>query len=302
MASVVRAVEVLADPAAVWRAAAAAIAAAALETLRQQPHCRIALTGGSSARNTYPLLRSGPLAERTVAERLEFFWGDERFVPHDHPDSNYRLARAAFLDALPIPPSNIHPFPTELPDPAQAAERYEAELRAIFQPPPASLTIRPGDAGGSHAARAAGDPPPPVLDLTLLGVGDDGHIAALFPGDPALEETVRWAAAVPGSPRRSPPHARLTLTLPVFNASRRILIFSAGASKARALAPLLQDQERSDRGVRGGGGSESRPEPPRLQSSGQRAAGRHPLPVERIQPHSGRLQILVDAAAAGRAA
>ena len=124
--------------------------------------------------------------------RVHWFWGDERFVPHDHPDSNYGMTRAALLSKAPIPAGNVHPVPTEGLTPQQGAAAYEKTLREYY---------------GAEVLDAAR----PLFDVTLLGIGDDGHTASLLPGQPALEETQRWVVAVPSG--RSEP--RITLTYPV---------------------------------------------------------------------------------------
>jgi 6-phosphogluconolactonase len=128
------------------------------------PRCAICLAGGSTPRRVYELLAS---AERAAFpwQRTHWFFGDERFVPHDHPDSNYRMVRAALLDAAPLPPENVHPIPTA-GRPAQAAQAYAQELQAFY-------------------GAAALDPQRPLFDVVLLGVGEDGHTASLFPGTAA---------------------------------------------------------------------------------------------------------------------
>ena len=122
---------------------------------------------------------------------MHWFWGDERFVPHDHPDSNYRMVHQALFSEVPVPEANIHAIPTVGLTPEQAATAYEATLKEFY--------------GGD-----ALDPRRPLFDVTLLEIGEDGHIASLFPGQPALRERHRWVVAVEG--RASEP--RITLTYP----------------------------------------------------------------------------------------
>jgi 6-phosphogluconolactonase len=143
---------------------------------------------------------------------VHVFWGDERYVPHDDPRSNYRMAKETLLDHVPCPASNIHPMPTELADPDAAAREYDATLQSYF-----------GDG-------------PPRFDVVLLGIGGEGHTASIFPGSPALTETTRWTLAVttPADPR-----IRLTLTLPVLTKVAEIDILVAGSEKHDALAHIL---------------------------------------------------------------
>lgn len=186
--------------------------------LTQQPTCSLVLSGGKTPETLYLLLATCHYQSRLDWSRVHLFWGDERYVPHDDPRSNYSLAYTAWLSKAPIPPENIHPMPTHYPNPDDAARAYEAELRAHF---------------GAEA-------PFPVFDLVLLGLGDDGHIASLFPGDPVLEETTRWVV-----PSRAPvaPPQRLTLTLPVLNASPRIWFLVSGDAKRAAIEQLFSGAE-----------------------------------------------------------
>jgi 6-phosphogluconolactonase len=187
----------------VERAAAAAVAARGAFS--------IALSGGSVAEAFLPRLARAPLD----ASRLQVFWGDERAVPPDHPDSNYALARSLWLGPAGIPAAGIHRMAGEAADRGAAARAYEDELRRVL-----------GD--------------PPRLDLALLGVGPDGHVASLFPGHPLLGESQRFAAAVEDAPK--PPPRRLTLTLPAFAAARLVVVAALGAGKAPAIAEALADE------------------------------------------------------------
>jgi 6-phosphogluconolactonase len=144
--------------------------------------------------------------------RVHVFWGDERCVPPDHPESNYRLAREALLDHVPLPPANVHRIPTEQ-EPVQAAADYEQTLRRFFGP-------------GSV----------PRFDLVLLGLGTDGHTASLFPGTPAVHEYERWVVAHYVS---SLPAWRVTLTPAVLNAADQVTFLVAGEEKAGALKQVL---------------------------------------------------------------
>ena len=181
------------------------------EILNAADHFSFALAGGETPRRLYQTLAT-EYRDRIAWPRLHVFWGDERYVPHDDPRSNVRLAREALLDHVPIPGDNVHPMPTGLPAPEEAAAAYEQTLRRWF----------PG--------------PWPRFDLVLLGMGSDGHTASLFPGAAAFAERTRWAvaASAPVEPR-----LRLTLTLPVFNHAALVFFLVAGSEKAAVLGRVL---------------------------------------------------------------
>lgn len=180
----------------------------------------VCLSGGSTPRRLYELLAAPQIASRFPWQRVHWFWGDERFVPHDHPESNYRMAFDAFLSRVPVPAANIHPIPTQRVPPQEAAAAYEAGLKRFY---------------GAQSLAAER----PLFDVTLLGLGADGHTASLFPGQPALEEARRWVVAAPGSP------PRITLTYPALDSSRDVAFLVTGAGKkevlrrARAADPAL---------------------------------------------------------------
>jgi 6-phosphogluconolactonase len=173
----------------------------------------VSLSGGSSPQRLYECLAQPPIVTRFPWTRVHWFWGDERFVPHDHPDSNFRMAWDAFLSRVPAPSDNIHAIPTEGLSPEQSAIAYEATLRRFY-------------GTGKLASER------PLFDVTLLGIGDDGHTASLFPGQPALKETQRWVVAVIGAKAE----ARITLTYPALNSSRDIAFIVTGDGKRRAVA------------------------------------------------------------------
>lgn len=185
-----------------------------LRTARPGAPFALALAGGSTPRALYRLLATTH-AEAVPWSHVHVFWGDERFVPPDHPDSNYRMADEALLAHVPLPAGNVHRMPTT-GTPAEAAARYEADLRAFF---------------GSRA---------PSLDLTLLGLGDDGHTASLFPGTAALDVTDRWVTAGT-APSGAPSPDRLTLTFPLLNRSREVFFLAAGTGKHPPLRAILDD-------------------------------------------------------------
>lgn len=208
-------VHVFPDLQALSAAAAEALAAVAREAVSEQGRFTLALAGGSTPRGLYEALATG-YRDSFAWSALHVFWGDERFVSPDEPASNQRMAREALLSRVPVPPSQVHPFPTALPDARAAAAAYETELRLVFT----------GDW--------------PRFDLILLGLGDDGHTASLFPGSPAIAESQRWVTLgeAPTQPR-----TRLTLTLPVLNHAARVWFLVSGASKREALRRALSRAE-----------------------------------------------------------
>lgn len=172
----------------------------------------VALSGGSTPRRMYQILAGMPLPWA----RTHWFWGDERFVPPDDPRSNFRMAREALFEQAPVPAANIHAVPTEGLEPEAAAAAYEAALKTFY-----------------GAERL--DPARPLFDVTLLGLGPDGHTASLFPGTAVLEERRKWVAAVIGAKEE----ARITFTYPLLESSRHIAFLVAGAEKRRMLGLLL---------------------------------------------------------------
>ena len=173
--------------------------------------CSLALSGGHTPRDVYRLLGSR-FRDEIAWDKVQLFWGDDRYVPSHDPESNYRMARETLLDHVPCPESNIHPMPTHLPSPEAAAQDYELTLREYF---------------GADGPR---------FDLTLLGLGSDGHTASLFAGSPALEERDRWVMSVRSE---ATPASRLTLTLAALTQSANIFVLVSGANKAEALKKAL---------------------------------------------------------------
>jgi 6-phosphogluconolactonase len=203
----------------------------------------VCLSGGSTPRRLYQVLAEPEIASRFPWDRVHWFWGDERFVPHEHPGSNYRMAFVAFLSRVSVPAAKIHAIPTEGLSPQQAAAAYEADLKRFY---------------GAQSIAAQR----PLFDVTLLGIGADGHTASLFPGHPALEVDDEWVVAV----ARAGSVPRISLTYPALDSSRDLAFLVAGADKREILR--------------------------RVQ------AGEHALPAARIRP-AGRLHWLIDRAAAG---
>jgi 6-phosphogluconolactonase len=219
-----RIVHTLDEAEGVARAAAADFADLAREAVRARGRFTVALSGGSTPERLYQLLVEAPHRDRVPWSEVEFFWGDERGVPPDHPDSNYGLAAAGLLRKVPAAPERIHRIRGEGPDLDGAAQEYEAEIARVFGVPP----------GG----------PPPRFDLILLGMGSDGHTASLFPYSPALGEGSRWVVShrVPGLAAE-----RVTMTAPLLNAGWEIRVLVTGEDKASALRAVLKGPRDPDR-------------------------------------------------------
>jgi 6-phosphogluconolactonase len=205
----------LTTPQDLFQAAADEVIHAATEAVAQRGRFTIALSGGSTPKNLYTLIAANASANLPWAQMF-FFWGDERHVPPDDPDSNYRMAKEAFLSKIPVPPGNVFRIPAENPDAAAAAEAYEQTLRKFF---------------------AVGAGEFPRFDLILLGMGPDGHAASLFPETAALQEKSRlvvanWVEKLGTS--------RITFTLPLLNAARCVAFLVSGIDKAEALHEVLE--------------------------------------------------------------
>jgi 6-phosphogluconolactonase len=229
-------------------AAADLFASAAANAVNARGVARIAVSGGGTPKAMFALLadQSEPYFARVPWDKLELFWVDERCVPPTDGDSNYRMTNEAMLSKVPLPAGQVHRMEGEL-DPEIAASRYEAELRTAFRLEGAET---------------------PVFDLILLGMGDDGHTASLFPHTAAIHELGRLVVAnhVPQKDTW-----RITLTWPVINRGREVAFLIEGAAKAEVLAAVVQG-----------------PRDPEL------------LPSQLIRPASGRLTFLLDAAAAAK--
>jgi len=210
--------------------------AAAGDAIDSRGQFVVVLSGGSTPRDTYRRLSTEALVSRVMWSRVQVLWGDERCVPPHHPESNYRMARETLLDHVPVPAANVHRIHGE-DDPTTAAGDYEATLRALAR-----------------------------IDLVLLGLGEDGHTASLFPGSAAVREQTRWVMAV------HPAAAavwRITLTPAVINAAAEVLFLVSGGAKAGILRRVLDGPRRPEE-----------------------------LPAQAIAPTDGRVRWCVDAAAA----
>ena len=192
-------------------AAAMEIADLIVGTVSRTGSFSLALSGGSTPKTLHKLLAT--VYRRKIPwESVSIFFGDERFVPHEDSQSNYRMAFETLLSLVPIPDRNIHPIPTDQPDPMKAAEAYETNLRDYFP-----------ENGSS-------------FDLVILGMGKEGHTASLFPNSPALDEKRRWAMSVevPAVPNR-----RITLTYPILNRASAVYFLVSGSDKRDALKEVL---------------------------------------------------------------
>lgn len=232
------------DAVAVAGGAAVSIAERAREAIEARGLFTLALSGGSTPRKVYELLAGEDFRKEMDWTNVHVFFGDERMVPPDHAESNYRMASESLLSHVAIPPENVHRI-DGVGDAAANASAYEREMRGLF-----------------------GDLEWPRLDLVLLGMGDDGHTASLFPGTEALKEQRLWVA--PNWVEKLGAW-RVTLTVPVINAARHVTFLVTGADKAARLREVLK---------------------------GERDPSR--LPAQLIRPTDGTLEWFVDRAAAAR--
>ena len=240
--------EVFENEQALFHAAAEKFVALADQAIATRGYFSVALSGGSTPKALFQLLAAAPYSSRVAWDKVEWFFGDERSVGPDDPDSNYRMAREAMLMQLPIDGARVHRIRGESDKPTEAAADYAAQLAKVL------------------AANSDGELP--VLDLVLLGMGNDGHTASLFPFTRALHEHAQWVVPndVPQLNTR-----RYTLTAPVLNAARCVLFLITGVGKAKVLGEVLHGPREPER-----------------------------LPSQLIEPTSGELLWYVDRAAASR--
>jgi 6-phosphogluconolactonase len=211
------------------------------QTLQKNGLCHVVLAGGNTPREVYALLATNLYKNRVDWNRVHLYWGDERTVPPEHPDSNFGMAQQALLALIKIPQENVHRIRGEI-SPKQAAAEYAELLRGQFQQFP------------------------PSFDLVILGVGEDGHTASLFPGTDVLEVMDQPAAAV-FVPKLNT--WRVTLTLPVLNAAKQVVLLVSGTSKSGIIQRIMNVDKPTEY-----------------------------LPVTLVRPESGRLHWLLDAEAA----
>jgi 6-phosphogluconolactonase len=234
----------LTTPQDLFQAAAEEVIRVASEAVAKRGRFTIALSGGSTPKNLFNLIAANASASLPWPQ-IFFFWGDERHVPPTDPESNYRMAQETLLSKVPVPPGNIFRIPTENPNADAAAAAYEQTLRKFFEV----------DAGKF-----------PRFDLILLGMGPDGHTASLFPETTALQEKSRLVVANWVEKLNT---SRITLTLPVLNAARRVAFLVSGADKATVLREVLEGKGPGER-----------------------------YPSKLVQPSDGKLIWFVDRAAA----
>ncbi len=239
----------LADGEQVSVAAADAFVTEVTKAINARGRFVVALSGGSTPRGLYRLLTEPHYRRQIDWRRGEFFWGDERNVPPDHEESNYRMARELLLDNVDVGGARIHRMEAERDDLDAAARDYEVELARCF-----GISMKQ---------------PPPRFDVILLGLGEDGHIASLFPRTPALGITDRWVAANP-VPQLST--TRITVTYPLINRARAVFFLVSGARKTAAVDDAFCGPS----------------DPVRFPSQG-------------VHPGRGRVDWFIDRAAAGRA-
>jgi 6-phosphogluconolactonase len=196
----------------------------AAQAVKKSDRFTVALSGGSTPRRLYELLAGSPFREKVAWEKVEFFWGDERAFPPDHPESNFYMAEKALLGTLDLRPGQIHRIHAEKEDRAAAASDYQAEIAKVFGVP----------AGGE----------PPSFDLVLLGLGADGHTASLFPDTEVLRVKAPWVTAcyVPKLGAK-----RVTLTPTILNRAAEVIFLVSGPDKSTALAEVLEEREDAER-------------------------------------------------------
>lgn len=243
-----REIQVVASVDALAQCAAELMVVRAADAIRERGRFIVALSGGSTPRSLFQLLASPSFSTRIDWPHVHVCWGDERCVPPEDARSNYRMACEALLDHVPIPDAHVHRMHGEAV-PAVAATAYEAELRALF------------DGHELHDDF-------PWFDLILLGLGDDGHTASLFPHGRALHELSRWVVA---DDIEVVSMWRITLTLPLINASRSVLFLVAGADKADVVQQILAIPSHAD-----------------------------VSPAARVAPSRGTVQWILDGAAAAK--
>ena len=204
-------IEVYDDKEAVNLAAARLLAEEARRAVAARGSFTLLLSGGETPRRSYQLLGQEPLRSQVPWQALQLFWGDERYVPHDHPLSNFGMVRAALLDRLPLNATQVHPIPYEA-SAHESALKYEQQLHGYFG---AGL---------------------PRFDLVLLGLGGDGHTASLFPASAALREASRWVCELYVAEQDL---YRITVTAPVLNQAALVVFLVAGGDKAAILHEVL---------------------------------------------------------------
>ena len=242
-------VEISPDADALAAAAAELVIRAARDAVEKRGRFTLVLAGGSTPEQAYSLLAAPARLAAIDWSKVFFFFGDERFVPPGDPASNYGMAQRSLLSRVPVAASQVFRIPAEMPSPAESAAVYSRELGRFFEQAPDSR-------------------PAPRFDLVLLGLGDDGHTASLFPGKPAVHVADRWMTWSPPGVL-PPPVDRVTMTLPLLNAARHVVFLVAGTKKANVVREILEENP-----------------------------GREIYPAAGIMPAGGSLTWLLDEAAA----
>jgi len=226
------AIQVLPDAAALAHAAAERFALAASDAIARSGQFCVALSGGSTPKAMHDILAADPFKSQIDWPKVQIFFGDERCVPPDHPESNYRMARETLLSKVPIPGDNVYRMRGEI-DPNEAAKEYGQLLKDKFGALDSGPSTNSGRAGG--------------LDLVYLGLGEDGHTASLFPGTAAVAETKHRCVANYAEHSTTGKSWRITLTAPFINSSHEIVFLVSGAKKAAALSAILEGPREPDR-------------------------------------------------------
>ena len=218
-----REIHIVENAEAVSRTAAEMMVSLALKKVKSKISFTVALSGGSTPKNMFAILANdAALRSQMPWDRVHFFWGDERHVPPDHTDSNYRMTNEAMLSRVPVPPENIHRIRAENPDAGKAADDYEQELRGFFKLEAEQL---------------------PPFDCVFLGMGPDGHTASLFPGTKALDERQRLVVSNWVDKFQS---YRITMTTPVLNNADIVIFLVSGEEKAEPLREVLEGEKQTD--------------------------------------------------------
>lgn len=194
--------------------------------IEQHGAFHLALAGGGTPKSIYELMAREPYHSVFPWDKMHFYFGDERCVPADHADSNYRMAREALLAKVPVPESNVHPVVIDQQDIPASAQRYEDELKNQLPRHETDITA--------------------VLDLVLLGIGDDGHTASLFPGTPILNEKEKWVDAVYVEKFSA---WRISMTYPLINAAANVYVIAAGSGKSEILNAVLAGEGKQPGGT-----------------------------------------------------
>ncbi len=202
------------------RALAERLVETVTDVLASKDSFTLALSGGKTPRSLYALL-AGEYSTEISWKRVHLFWGDERCVSQESKDSNFAMAYEALISKVPLPSQNVHRIPAEISPPEKAARYYERMIREFFEPVEEESFL---------------------FDAMILGIGEDGHTASLFPGSSALAEKSHWVLAVNAPPSFSP-QKRITLTLPLINRSRSIFFLVSGIKKREVVREILKKPE-----------------------------------------------------------